>query len=644
MITKLYLKNFKNISKEIKINFAPITLIFGLNNVGKSSVIQSLDLISNLSNKFELPLLTKYKNYGSIENIVNKSFPKNSASIGIDAYQRNQNNNFCYNFSKNNSKIDFFDSSLENHPELIQTIEFNSNNQAYFKSININKKSYQELIYLVYEVIKNPDKQFLVISSALDNLIKYKKNQFIYKEYEKRIHEKFKGEINITDYDLGDTNLWIKKIENEFLDNHDSKLFSKKTDNYIYAFTDLFSDFIYNSSSVKDYVEYILKKNNLPSSEKKEKEIFNALHIFLEGEVFASIFINKYNNQTLRQLNSRLQQRFDRLVSLEIDLESDLNSLLDNIKNISQFFKLAMESDSSKKKSKAKKLLYKCITSYKLNLDEIAGFDQSLNLLKIINDIRPTIFSSNVNSNSQDYLFRRAIGERPLPFQLRSELIKFNRISPELNIFHNQMANERVFTYQNNNSYLDKLFENRNNDSFLNFIKKHLITLGFKVENISIIADENSFRIKVGNIDLADCGTGLKNIFSIIVQLYDHTNLVNRRYRQILDNITCIEEPEANLHPKFQAELGSLLAEFVGTHIQQRSQILIETHSQNLTLRLLKLVRNGKLSKRDIAFNCLFLDEKNEVSVFTPEILSNGSFVGSWPGGFFEESLSELYD
>ena len=103
-------------------------------------------------------------------------------------------------------------------------------------------------------------------------MIKYKKNQFIYKEYEKRIHEKSKGEINITDYDLGDTNLWIKKIENEFLDNHDSKLFSIKTDNYIYAFTDLFSDFIYKSSSIKDYVEYILKKNNLPSLEKKKKK------------------------------------------------------------------------------------------------------------------------------------------------------------------------------------------------------------------------------------------------------------------------------------------------------------------------------------------------------------------------------------
>ena len=107
MIKKLFLENLKSILNPIELKFSNLTLIFGLNNVGKSSVIQSLDLISNLSEKFELPLITNYKNYGSIENIVNKSFPKNSASIGIDVYQRNQNNNFCYYFSKNNSKIDF---------------------------------------------------------------------------------------------------------------------------------------------------------------------------------------------------------------------------------------------------------------------------------------------------------------------------------------------------------------------------------------------------------------------------------------------------------------------------------------------------------------------------------------------------------
>ena len=92
MIKKLYLENFKSILEPIELNFSNLTLIFGLNNVGKSSVIQSLDLISNLSDKFEMPLITNYKNYGSFESIINKDQPKKEAKIGFDFYQRNQNN------------------------------------------------------------------------------------------------------------------------------------------------------------------------------------------------------------------------------------------------------------------------------------------------------------------------------------------------------------------------------------------------------------------------------------------------------------------------------------------------------------------------------------------------------------------------
>ena len=30
--------------------------------------------------------------------------------------------------------------------------------------------------------------------------------------------------------------------------------------------------------------------------------------------------------------------------------------------------------------------------------------------------------------------------------------------------------------------------------------------------------------------------------------------------------------------------------------------------------------------------------------MFTPEILEDGNFTGSWPGGFFDEDLYELND
>ena len=366
----------------------------------------------------------------------------------------------------------------------------------------------------------------------------------------------------------------------------------------------------------------------------KDTVILNAFYTYVERSVFASIFIKKYDDKTLRTLSMRLQMRLNFLRLTEIKNRDELNYFLNNLQNIRNFFKLAMEKDTSKKRLKAKRILYRCIKGYKLTLPALTR-DPNMNLLKIIQSIKPLAFSS-IDTSSENRELR-------LPYDLRIELNKFIDSVPKLNIFHNHITDERIFTHQNNNSYLDKLYENRNNKIFINYIIENLVALGFEVGELSINSDENSFRVKIGKIDLADCGTGLKNILSIIVQLYDHTNLVNRLSRPTYDQITCIEEPEANLHPKFQAELGDLIAKASKRQVQQRTQILIETHSQNLTLRFLKLVRKGQLDKEDIAFNCLYSDG-GEISVFTPEILSNGSFVGNWPGGFFEESLSELYD
>ena len=641
MISNLYLKNFKNITKKIKIKFAPITLIFGLNNVGKSSVIQSLDLISNLSNNYQLQLLTDYKNYGSIESIINKMWPSYPATIGLDLYQRNQKLNLSYSFFKNYSKVDYFDNYIDSNHNLIQTIEFNNNYQAYFKEINTAQKSYQQLVSMIYEVIRNPDNQFSFITNALDSLINHKKYQFILKEYERSYKEGPHGNIELSSFDLGDSNLWLKKIEEEFLELYEEELLSKKSENLAFLFSDLFSDFAMKSLNIKKYLGQLMKINNLSNKNFGDTVIYTAFQAYIERGVFESIFIKKYDDQGLGTLRPRVRQRLYRVRSLEIDNETELSSLLDNLKNISQFFKLAMERDTSKKRTRANNLIYKCIKGHKLNLIKTGLFDLSINLIKIIQDLKPNIF--NDNDTGFQNLNTSSLGEHTLPYQLRFELSKFKRSMPGLNIFHNQFVSDRIFTYKNKNSYLDKLFENRNNNQFTNFISNNLSALGFENNTISIVSDENSFRVKIGNIDLADCGTGLKNILSIIVQLYDHTNLVDRINRPTYDQITCIEEPEANLHPKFQAELGDLIAKASKRQVQRRTQILIETHSQNLTLRFLKLVRKGQLDKEDIAFNCLYSDG-GDISVFTPEILSNGSFVGNWPGGFFEESLSELYD
>ena len=42
LVTAITIENFKGISKPIKIDFKPITLLFGANSSGKSTIVQAL--------------------------------------------------------------------------------------------------------------------------------------------------------------------------------------------------------------------------------------------------------------------------------------------------------------------------------------------------------------------------------------------------------------------------------------------------------------------------------------------------------------------------------------------------------------------------------------------------------------------------
>ena len=48
MITAIYIENFKGFGKRQRIEFAPITLLFGANSAGKSSLFQALFLLREI--------------------------------------------------------------------------------------------------------------------------------------------------------------------------------------------------------------------------------------------------------------------------------------------------------------------------------------------------------------------------------------------------------------------------------------------------------------------------------------------------------------------------------------------------------------------------------------------------------------------
>ncbi len=100
-----------------------------------------------------------------------------------------------------------------------------------------------------------------------------------------------------------------------------------------------------------------------------------------------------------------------------------------------------------------------------------------------------------------------------------------------------------------------------------------------------------------------------------------------------------IEQPEVHLHPKLQAAVGDL---FIDTVISGRAQLLVETHSEHLVLRLLRRVREGVLRPADLAILYVDLDESGDAFVRRLEVDADGDLVDGWPGGFFDERLAEV--
>lgn len=133
-----------------------------------------------------------------------------------------------------------------------------------------------------------------------------------------------------------------------------------------------------------------------------------------------------------------------------------------------------------------------------------------------------------------------------------------------------------------------------------------------------------------------DVGSGFSYLFPILAALWAGTWSI-------------IEQPELHLHPAAQCDLADV---FIAAKNLGHAA-LIESHSENLLLRILRRIREtteGQIKDKtlqiapdDVAV--LYFDPQadGKTKVKQLRISRGGDFIDRWPAGFFEERSKELF-
>ena len=216
--------------------------------------------------------------------------------------------------------------------------------------------------------------------------------------------------------------------------------------------------------------------------------------------------------------------------------------------------------------------------------------------------------------------------------------------------------NSRVYIGTNNSPFVNLLKDYSALDPDTIFINKYLkaFEIGsrimvdyepkYQLVKVSIISDNLPPR------DLVDFGYGIKQLVLILMQISilaqknksqkevyrDQDEYLETYYKH---SLLLVEEPETNLHPKWQSLLAVMFAE---ASTKFNIQLIIETHSEYLIRKFQTLTAERKIESKSIKIFYLRTADKvtaERKQIERTFIEDDGSIDYSlFDGGFFDES------
>ncbi len=156
----------------------------------------------------------------------------------------------------------------------------------------------------------------------------------------------------------------------------------------------------------------------------------------------------------------------------------------------------------------------------------------------------------------------------------------------------------------------------------------------FRVE--ALTEGRRLFQVKVrkspnsAEVLLTDIGLGVSQILPVLVLCF----YVPRRSRPTV----ILEQPDIHLHPSAQAGLADI---FIDAWRQRNVQILFESHSEHLLLRLQRRIAEGEIEKDEVGLFFCSTDENGVSGLSQLEIDQYGN-ISNWPKDFFGDQFGEI--
>lgn len=209
----------------------------------------------------------------------------------------------------------------------------------------------------------------------------------------------------------------------------------------------------------------------------------------------------------------------------------------------------------------------------------------------------------------------------------------------------------------------------------LNDIQSEALMRGLKFEGGSpkLLVRLNLIDSDGRKLLFEDVGSGIGYVLPVLCAAYEKSNkrsLRSKNYDQAqalvatlrhpgyredeilgdLSSACFIQQPELHLHPALQASLGDVFIEGSASG----NQLLVETHSEHLLLRILRRIRQThqesaispelKLNSQEVCVLYFQPVAGGVTKVRRLRISEGGEFMDRWPDGFFPERDRELLD